>query len=269
MPDQRPRILITNDDGIQSPGLAAVAAALDDLGDLLLVAPQKQQTSMSRARTQSGEYNGLFKKHRVIYGKREWEGIGINSTPAVCVDYAVFEISPGPIDLVISGINYGENIGTCVTVSGTIGAAIEAAERGIPALAVSLELPGTDYHTLNKNVDFSAAMAFTRQFAIRVLAGKLPEDVDILKIEIPAAATPQTPWIVTNQDRLAYYMPHLLPREDPYQQPGILDHTPQKGKFIRENSDAYAQTKGWVSVTPLSINLTSRTNLSHLQSFLS
>ncbi len=268
MANPRPRILITNDDGIQSPGLAAVAAALDGMGELLLVAPQKQQTSMSRARTQSGENSGIFHKHTVTFGDRQWEGIGICSTPALCVDYAVFEISPGPIDLVISGINYGENIGSCVTVSGTIGAAIEAAERGIPALAISLELPGTDYHTLNQTVDFTAAMAFTRLFAQKVLTGKLPTDVDVLKIEIPTIATPETPWMVTHQDRIAYYMPFLLPRSDPYREPGILDHTPQKGRYTSENSDAYAQAHGFVSVTPLSLELTSRTNLANLTTIL-
>ncbi len=264
MAKPRPRILLTNDDGIQSPGLAAVAAALDDMADLLLVAPIKQQTSMSRARTQSGEYNGKFTKHLVTHGNRQWDGIGVNSTPALCVDYAIFEISPSPIDLVISGINYGENIGSCVTVSGTIGAAIEAAERGIPAIAISLELPGTDYHTLNQSVDFSAAMAFIRLFAKKVLTKGLPKDVDVLKIEIPTSATPDTPWIVTHQDRLAYYMPYIVDRKDPYQEPGVMDHIPQKGIYTSENSDAYAQAHGLVSVTPLSMDLTSRTSLADL-----
>lgn len=268
MPESKPRILITNDDGIRSPGLAAVVAAVHDLGEILIVAPQEQQTSMSRARTRFGENFGIFHKHIVKYKNQQWEGIGINCTPALCVNYADDDISPGPIDLVISGINYGENIGTCVTVSGTVGAAIEAADRGIRALAVSLEIPNTDYHSYHKEIDFSAAIAFTRLFTQKALANAFPDDVDILKIEIPAEATSQTPWVLTEQDRIRYYMPQIHPRENPYEERGEISHIPQKKNFIKENTDAHAAAKGWVSVTPLSINLTSRTDFTQLKSYL-
>ena len=268
MPEKKPRILITNDDGIQSPGLAAVAAAVHDLGDLLIVAPQQQQTSMSRARSRFGEHFGIFHKHIVQFENQQWEGIGINCTPALCVNYADDDIHPGPIDLVISGINYGENIGTCVTVSGTVGAAIEAADRGIPALAISLEINSTDYHTYDNQIDFTAAMAFTRKFTQKALANQLPADVDILKIEIPAVATAETPWALTEQDRIRYYMPYIHPRNNPYEESGKISHTPQKKNFIKENTDAHAAANGWVSVTPLSINLTSRTDFTQLKSLL-
>ena len=94
-----------------------------------------------------------------------------------------------PVDLVISGINFGENVGTCVTVSGTIGAALEAAEHHIPAIAASLELPSTDYHHYDQGVDFSAAAYFVRFFAERMLGKALPFDVDLLKIDVPEKAT--------------------------------------------------------------------------------
>ncbi|MBI9050306.1 MAG: 5'/3'-nucleotidase SurE [Anaerolineaceae bacterium] len=268
MSETMPRILITNDDGIQSPGLAAVAAAVHDLGEILLVAPQEQQTSMSRARSQFGQHFGKYYKHSVQHKEKSWHGIGIQCTPALCVNYAIDEISPGPVDLVISGINYGENIGTCVTVSGTIGAAIEAADRGIPAIAVSLELNSTDYHSFDQAIDFQAAMAFTRQFTIKALAGDFPDDVDILKIEVPVDATPQTQWVLTRQDRIRYYAPHFIPRNDPYQQKAEITHTPQKKQFISENTDAHAAAQGLVSVTPLSINLTSRTDFQQLEQIL-
>jgi 5'-nucleotidase len=263
-----PRILITNDDGILSPGLAAVAAAVDDLGELLLVAPMVQQTSMSRARSQTGMDNGVFSHQNVVFGNQKWKGIGINCTPALCVEYAISEISSGPIDLVISGINYGENIGNCVTVSGTIGAALEAADHGIPAIAISLEINSGDYHSFDQPMDFTAAMYFCRQFAKKVLFNEIPSDVDILKIEIPVNATQYTKWVVTEQDRITYYQPQFKSRRDPFIESGIIQHYSQKGKYLSEKSDAYALAQGWVSVTPLSLNLTSRTDLKKLAKIL-
>ena len=263
-----PKILITNDDGILSPGLAAVAAAVGDLGELLLVAPQVQQTSMSRARSQTGKDDGIFSSYDVAFGDQVWKGIGINCTPALCVEYAVSEISPDPIDLVISGINYGENIGSCVTVSGTIGAALEAADRGIPAIAISLEINSGNYHSFDQPMDFTAAMFFCRQFAIKALTNDFPSDVDILKIEIPANANQNTKWVVTEQDRITYYLPQYQSRNDPFTEPGKIHHYPQKRKYLSERSDAYALAQGWVSVTPLSLNLTSRTDLIDLMKIL-
>ena len=269
MANKIPKIVLTNDDGIQSPGLAAVAAAVHDLGELFIVAPQVQQTSMSRSRTRFGDQFGLFHKQMITFGNQQWEGLGINCTPALCINYADDEIIAEPIDLVISGINYGENIGTCVTVSGTVGAAIEAADRGIPALAISLELHSTDYHSYDQDIDFTAAMAFTRIFAQKALSSPFPADVDILKIEVPADATVDTAWELTRQDRIRYYSPYSHPRKDPFQEIGKITHTPQKKKYINENTDAHAAARGLVSVTPLSIDLTSRTDFTQLKSLLS
>jgi 5'-nucleotidase len=264
----RPLILVTNDDGIESPGLAAAAAALDPLGELLVIAPSEQQTSMSRSRSQQYGADGRLQPATVTYKEKSWKGIAANATPALAVEHAVQEIAEREISLAVSGINYGENIGTCVTVSGTIGATLEAAERGIPSLAVSLEILGTDYHTHNTMVDFSAAIHFTRLIAERMLKASLPHDVDILKLEIPASATQETEWVITRQDRLSYYLPHMEERQDLFSGPAKLNHTPLKGQFTRKNTDAYAAAQGLVSVTPLSLDLTSRVALDELANLL-
>lgn len=263
-----PTILLTNDDGIDSPGLAAAAAGLDDLGNLLIVAPVDQQTSMGRCRSVIGENAGVLRKRKVVHGSREWDGIAVNATPALTVEYSIQEIADRPIALAVSGINYGENVGTCVTVSGTIGAALEAAEIGIPALAISLELAGNEYHSFSQPVNFEAAIYFTRYFAEMALRAKLPHDVDVLKIEIPCSATPQSKWVVTRQDRLVYYHPQAVKRPDPFIGKGSFTHQPQKGRFTAKNTDAYALAQGWVSVTPLSLDLTSRVNLDDLTDIL-
>lgn len=263
-----PFILITNDDGIDSPGLAAATAALQPLGDLLIVAPRTQQTGMGRSITQSGAYDGHLFRREVHFGDRSWPAVAINATPAMAVQHAFYTLAERAISLVVSGINFGENIGSCVTSSGTVGAALEAADRGIPALAVSLELNHTAYHDYDPAVDFTAAIHFTRYFAAKLLAYSLPPDVDFLKLEIPAAATTESVWMVTRQDKMSYYEPLPYQRRDHFSGPNVLGVRPRKGEYSAEDTDAFALSRDLVAVTPLSLDLTSRTDLADLAALL-
>jgi 5'-nucleotidase len=265
---EAPLILVTNDDGIDSPGLAAVVAVLDSLGELLIVAPRVQQTSMGRSRSQKDGADGRLFARELRIGDRTWPAFAANATPALAVEHAVQELAQRRVDLVVSGINFGENVGSCVAVSGTIGAALEAADLGIPAIAASLEIDHIDYHEYDYSVDFTAAASFVRFFAERMLGKLLPDDVDLLKIDVPAAATPESPWQVTRQDRLAYYRPTARPRADLFDGPNQFDHFPQKGKYTAEDTDAYAMAQGIVSVTPMSLDMTSRVRLNELAQWL-
>jgi 5'-nucleotidase len=275
----QPLILLTNDDGISSPGLAAAAAALAPLGELLIVAPAAQQTSMGRSRTQQGDLDGRLCPATVRHGDRTWPGVAAYATPAMTVEHALHELASRPVDLVVSGINYGENVSTCVTVSGTIGAALEAAERGIPALAVSLETAPMDYYKHDPSMDFTAAAYFVGLFARRVLAGLgakragaskcgLPGDVDVLKVEVPRDAVISSTWMITRQDRMSYYTPLRPDRGDPFVGPGPIAMNVAKGCYSAEGTDAWALAHGIVSVTPLSLDLTSRVPFGALESFL-
>lgn len=262
----KPLILVTNDDGIESPGLAAAVTALEPLGELLIVAPLKQQTSMSRSRSQQGGQDGRLYRKTVQAGEKTWDGVAANATPALTVEHAVWEIATRPIDLVVSGINYGENVGSCVTVSGTIGAALEAAERGLPALAVSLELDVAEYHVYDTSINFDAAIHFTRFFAERMLKQAMPDDVDVIKLEVPAHATTEAEWMVARQDKFSYYKPNFGKREELFGEAGLeAKHIPSKGQYSDTDTDTYALAKGIVSITPLSLDLTSRVNLGDLQ----
>ncbi len=260
----KPLILLTNDDGIHSPGLAAAAAALDPLGELLIVAPEVQQTSMSRSRSQQCGGDGTITRTTIGYKDLSWIGYGVKATPALAVFHGVIELADREVSLAVSGINYGENVGTCVTVSGTIGAALEAAEKGIPTLAVSQEIDSTDYHSYSKEVDFTAASYFTRQIAGVILKNQLPQDADVLKLEIPLGATRETEMVVTRQDRLVYYRPTLVSRNQLLGTPGKVSHIPSKGQYLQKDSDAYALAEGLVSLTPLSLDLTSRNCLGNI-----
>lgn len=264
----RPLILVTNDDGIASPGLAAAAAALDPLGELLIAAPASQQTSMGRSRTRLSEQDGRILPYTVQYGERSWQGFSVQGTPAMVVEHAVQELAGRRVDLAVSGINYGENIGTCITISGTIGAAMEAAERGIPALAISLETNVDQYYRHDSGVDFRTAAHFLHFFASRLIGKGLPADVDVLKIEVPMRATPETRWMVTRQDRLSYYTVKVA-RESEDLSTGVrMEYSAAKGKFTQPGTDAYAMAQGYVSITPLSLDHTSRVTMDEVKGLI-
>jgi 5'-nucleotidase len=267
-PSAPPLILVTNDDGIDSPGLAAATAALAPLGELLIIAPLHQQTSAGRSRPARTVKGGLMSKKLVRHQQESWEGYAVDATPAVAVDHGVLELADRPISLAVSGINYGENVSTCVTVSGTVGAALQAAEYGIPSMAVSLALDEPDYYSHDLKIDFSTAVHFTRYFAERILTQSIPADVDVLKVEVPDQADVDTRWIVTRLDRLMYYQANFSKRMDVFTEPTELTLTTRKGEYNQEGTDAHALAQGWVSVTPLSLDLTSRTDLDDLNHLL-
>jgi 5'-nucleotidase len=243
-------------------------AALDPLGELLIVAPRVQQTCMGRASSQQGEIDGRLFARKISNGQHSWPAFAANATPALAIQHGVQELARRRVDLVVSGINYGENVGAGVTISGTIGAALEAAIFGIPAIAISLELEGNEYQEYDHSVDFSAAASFAHLFAGRLLGRRLPADIDVLKIEVPCSATAETEWMVTRQDKMTYYQTIVHPRQELFDGPGYFSTMPRKGKFSGEGTDTYALAQGLVSVTPLSLDLTSRVSKNVLSQWL-
>jgi len=208
--------------------------------------------------------DGRIVRRSVTYDGKRWEGFAVDASPAMAVEFGVMERADRKISLAVSGINYGENIGSIVTASGTIGAALEAADFGIMAMAVSLELLVPEYHEFTADADFTTAVHFTRKFATAALNANLPSDVKILKVEVPAAAGINAGWMVTSQDRFPYYQARIEERDDPFNSSTKVSYIPQKGKFNDQNSDAFALSKGLVSVPPLSTDLTSRIDLNNL-----
>jgi 5'-nucleotidase len=262
----KPLILLSNDDGIDSPGLLALASAFDSLGELLIVAPRHQQTSMGRAMPIEND-GRLFKTH-IGTGEKRWEAYAAHASPAQAVQHALLELAGRRPDLAAIGINYGENVGTSVTISGTVCAALEASAHGVPSLAVSLAVPHVEQHRSNDpTVDFSTAGHFARQFGERLLAEKMPPDVDVLKIEVPDGATPETAWRVTRLERRPYFRP-LPPQRERLGDVGQIGYELVPDSDMAEDSDATAVVEGVVSVTPLSIDMTSRVDLSRFRGLL-
>ncbi|MFZ3070274.1 MAG: 5'/3'-nucleotidase SurE [Anaerolineaceae bacterium] len=264
---EKPQILLTNDDSISSPGLWAAAEALSALGFVHVVAPRVQQTSMGRALPR--ESDGIIKAQTMTVNGKEWQVYSVGGSPAQAFLHGLYEVLGFTPDLVVSGINYGENIGSGVTISGTVGAALEAATLGIPALAVSLETPPSQHYSLSPEVDFSVAAYFTRYFAEKVLKTALPFDVGVLKVDVPNSATPKTPWVITRQSRERYYYP--VPMD-----PQVTEGSRNMQYEVRldqgnpePDSDLHAvMIDRVVSVTPLSFDLTARVNFDDLAKLL-
>jgi len=203
-----------------------------------------------------------------VHGK-EWTVYAVGGTPAQTVMYGINEICPKRPDLVVSGINYGENVGTGTTVSGTVGAAIEAAAFGIPALAISRQTHESYNLSYSTDIDFSASKYFLSMFAQALLDQRMPEDVDVLKVEIPDNADENTPWRITKVAKNPYY--HLsLDKRKNWEDPNPLKYRiSYEGEVLDPESDVYALREARVvSVTPLSIDLTSRVDRTMLDGLL-
>lgn len=260
MSPQPPLILLTNDDGIDSPGLWTAAAALAPLGDVRVAAPMAQCTSVGRGMPPS--YSGRIERRTHLVAGQPWTAYAVDGSPALTVQHAALELLPRRPDLVVAGINFGENIGSGVTVSGTVGAAMEGASLGVPALAVSLQTDPAYYYNHSHEVDFSVAGHFTHYFAQRLLAQPLPPDVDVLKVEVPERATPATPWRMTRLSRTRYYIP-VKPQRTDLSQPGRLqaENRLEPDRLEPDSDVKVLVVDGEVAVTPLSLDLTSRVSL--------
>src|SRR5512142_1848782 len=192
MSTNKPQILLTNDDGILSPGLWAAAATLSRLGFVTVTAPRDQASGMGRSLPNTSD--GIIEEKQVQVNGQDWTVYSVGGSPAQTVLYGILDVMKRKPDLVVSGINYGENVATGVTISGTVGAALEGAALEIPSLAVSLEADPKYHLSYSEEMSFSVAAEFTYKFAKMLLEKEFPEDVDVLKIDVPTEATVDTPW---------------------------------------------------------------------------
>jgi len=260
-------ILITNDDGIHSPGLKAAAEAAAELGRVTIIAPSRQQTGAGRGLI--GDLSSSFQPVDFQVSGKAVPAYHCDGSPALVVRHGLRTILAGDRpDLVVSGINYGENLGVNVTASGTVGAALEAACVGIPALAVSKQTDIASHHRYSDQ-DWLAAEHFLKSFSVIMLARKMLPDVDVLKIDVPDGASSSTGWRLTRLAPSAYYTrvidePQVTSRLDAGRT--VIGFDPKK---LAADSDIYTlAVDRLVSVTPLSVDLSSRVGLDVLQAWL-
>ncbi len=251
------RILITNDDGVNSSGILAAKKAADGLGQINVVAPATQQSGIGHALT-------LFEPIRVTSTKLMdgTEAYSVSGTPTDAVIIGIFEITNEKPDLLISGINIGENLGMSeLTTSGTIGAAMEAAAHGVPALSVSLQVTRGDikFHDGHVDVDFSHAQKITRMVSKMIISKGLPEGVDFLNLNIPSAPISDNIKLTRLGKRM--YKIHIQKRLDPRGRPYYwIDGDPVENDELGTDVHTLRMEK-CATLTPISLNSTSNLDL--------
>lgn len=240
----RPLILVSNDDGIDAPGLSALAGAMSVFGDVYVVAPLFEQSAVGhaitirepvRARKVGLDVSGAVAAY------------GVKGTPADCVKLAVNQLLPGRPDLVVSGINRGPNTAVNVIYSGTVSAATEAAILGIDSIAFSV----CDWEA----EDYEASAAIARRIASKVLREGLPPGV-LLNVNVPGAPLEDIRGILATRQARSRWEETFHERVDPNNQPYYW----LTGTFVNldegENTDLSAVERGFVSVTPIHYDLT-------------
>jgi 5'-nucleotidase len=256
MTENKQLILLVNDDGILSPGLKALAEALSDLGEVLIVAPNEQQTSMGRAYP-IGERLGVIEKMPEELFGQGIEAYSVIASPAYCVAYAVMEIAHRKPDLCISGINYGENLGKTLSYSGTVGAALQAADFGIPSIAMSRPTKLSEINGDYADLDWTYAKSVIRFWAKKVIEEGMPKGAPILNINVPEFSSEPDVFKYTVQSKEDMFLFEKSEKRD-FSKPFKL-HSKKRDDFkdVERNSDIWAVcVEALTSVTPIACDYT-------------
>jgi 5'-nucleotidase len=247
-------ILLTNDDGIYAPGLAAMERELERLGDVYVVAPATEQSGVGHSITY---LSPLVVKE--LFEARQRRGWAVEGSPADCVKIGIFEFCPRLPDLVVSGINGGLNAGINVLYSGTVAAAIEGAFYGITSVAVSLEF--------DEHAEFDRAAALARGVIEQILARKASAP-QLYNLNIPTAAlaSPRRELKVVPMG-LERFGAQYEKRTDPRGRSYFWALSDPVVYGEGEQTDLSALRKGFVTLTPLDFDLTRRSELAEMESW--
>jgi 5'-nucleotidase len=250
----KPLILVTNDDGVTAPGIAALVESVRHLGTVVVVAPDSPQSGMGHAIT---IHDPLRLTHiRLFKGIETYQCSG---TPVDCVKLAVDKILHRKPDLCVSGINHGSNSSINVIYSGTMSAAMEAAIEGIPAIGFSL----LDY---SFEADFTAARQYASRISEQVLKKGLPENT-LLNVNIPKLRVSKIKGIKVCRQATAKYDEEFAERVDPRNNKYYW----LTGKFVnRDNgldTDEWALSNNYVSVVPVQFDLTAHHAIQHISTY--
>jgi len=238
-------ILITNDDGIHSLGLKALQEALQPLGKIIVIAPERDNSAVSHSLTM----------HRPLKVQQLEEDVyTVDGTPTDCVAIGLKKILSKPPDLLISGINSGANLGDDISYSGTVSAAIEATMYDIPSIAISVGGPPP--------LHFEGAMQVATCMAKKVLNNKLPEKT-LLNINVPSGKTYNKIQITKQGRRL--WQDAIQETLDPWGNTRywIGGGTPLADP--QQDTDVYVFASGNVSITPIQLDLTNHAGITFIQ----
>lgn len=239
-------ILVTNDDGITAPGLVALAKEMRSLGQVSVLAPDHNWSASGHVKTMHRPLR--VKETTLLDGSPAWASDG---APSDCVAFGLLGFIPEKIDLVVSGINPNANIGHDVTYSGTVTAAMEAAIGGVPGIAFSLHAPEDFQGTLN----FAPAARIAYRIVAQVIKIGLLSNL-LLNVNIPYLDDDQIKGILVTRQGLRVYRDRLDRRLDPRGRPYYWIGGDSPTAIPDEGTDFGALEKGYVSITPLHLDLT-------------
>jgi 5'-nucleotidase len=236
-------ILITNDDGVHAEGLMFLKTALDEIGKVFVVAPDRPRSACGHSITLHKPLRAervALRDGSVAYSS--------NGTPSDCVSLGLLGIMQEPVDLVVSGINHGPNLGWDLTYSGTVSAAMEGAIMGIQSFAISVAS-----HALH--VDYSITARLAADIARMLCEHKLPEST-LLNINVPDLPASDIHGIRVTRQGKRRYEGQLEKRTDPMGRDYYWLGGDLPVDTLDEGTDVHAVAKGWVSVTPVHLDLT-------------
>jgi 5'-nucleotidase len=253
--NKRPLILVTNDDGITAKGIRTLIEIASELGDVVVVAPDKPQSAMGHAITINNTlYVKEFTQH--AHDHKEYTTSG---TPVDCVKMARHEILGRKPDLCVSGINHGSNSAINVIYSGTMSAAVEAGIEGIPAIGFSL----CDY---DHDADFSQSREYVKLIMEQVLEKGMAKGV-IFNFNIPKTEKKDIKGIKICRQAHAYWVEEFDKRTNPYGK----DYYWLTGKFVNddkgEDTDEWALAHNYISIVPTQFDLTAHHYISELNTW--
>ncbi|HJS01418.1 MAG TPA: 5'/3'-nucleotidase SurE [Flavobacterium sp.] len=244
MTKTKPLILITNDDGVTAPGINALIAVMAEIGEIVVVAPDKPQSGMGHAITT----NETLYLNKISTDKDPFPIYSCSGTPVDCVKIAVNEVLKKKPDLCVSGVNHGSNSSVNIIYSGTMSAAIEAGIEGIPAIGFSL----LDF---DWNANFEEIKPFIRKIALETLKNKLPQDV-ILNVNFPKLKQKEIKGIKICRQAKAFWQEKFHKRKTPQGR----DYYWLSGEFVNqdqgEDTDEWALNNGYISIVPVQFDLT-------------
>jgi len=248
----KPHILITNDDGVNAPGLSALAESLATVGRVTIIAPGRNWSASGHSKT-------MHKPLRVDQGNlpNGMPALVTTGAPSDAVALGLLGLAESPVDLVVTGINRGENLGHDVTYSGTVTAAMEGAIGGVPAFAISLA-------TWEVGADYRVAANFAARLARWVLAHSLPTHV-LLNVNVPALPAAEIRGVQVTRMGLRIYRDQLVRREDPFGRPYYWIGGERPTGVAEPGTDFAALAEGYISVTPLQLDFTAHTSLTRLR----
>jgi 5'-nucleotidase len=244
-PQNRPlHILVSNDDGILAPGLLALATAMCDFGQVTVIAPEENQSTNGHRKTLTKPLR--INTAHIAEGIRAYSSDG---SPADCVALAMLGFIREPIDLIVSGVNRGPNLGQDLTYSGTVAAAFEGAIHGKPAIAFSLNNRAAE-------ADYTASAEIARRVVRAVIAHGMPK-LTLLNVNIPNLGIDEIKGIQITRQGTSIYHDELVSLIDPYGRPyyWIGGEEPSGDKTV-EGTDIWAIHQGGVSITPIHMDMT-------------